>query len=513
MTRILNSKFFRVLLNTTVYKSAAVAALMLSPAAPFCFIAPALSVVLLLWGAVILLCDLFGERKFSKAPYSILLLGFIVSYCVTIALFLENDIVSTFNVFFWAIIQFFLLYAFWDSKSVKSLFDELYKINITLTIVALVASVVSLCLIFFRITVFMPDPEGLNRAWIFGVVGERSSGIFNNAIPFASCTYIGFVAALWNLVTIIFKESAKHKKAWITFYSIAIFINYVCMQTTFTRSFVYTAYVAVGCAAFASLFIILKDKKNLVIRIGAGILAAAILIGAMYGVFAFSKVAIPAIANMSKGKFIIFSKEIESLTEEEIKAEFDLSEEVTMDRTQYGQGLLGPRGDMWMVMFDVLPNSPIFGFTSGNRGSTSLEYDTSGYAEKGFPGIGIPTYHNAYIDIVVSAGLLGFAIFLVFILFNIVSTLLVLFGKKTNMGSRDSILYSLLAATSATHIFLVSVFLNHLLFTNISTALYFWVCLGTLARANELIRDKESGKLKVELLTNKLFSLKHKKED
>ena len=511
MTKILNSKICHLLLNTTVYKSAAVAALMLSPAAPFCFVAPYISIVLLLWGAFILLNDLFGERRFAKAPYSMVLLGFIVSYCITLVFFLENDIVSTFNVFFWAIIQFFLLYAFWDSKDVKDIFDELYKINITLTIIAFIASVASLILIFFRITVFMPDPEGLNRAWIFGVVGERSSGIFNNAIPFASCTYIGFIAALYNLVTIIFKKQINRKKAKIIFYAVSLFVNYVCMQTTFTRSFVYTAYVAVGCAAFASLFLILKDKKNLIIRIGAGVLSAAVLVGVMYGVFAVSKVVIPAVANMSDAKFIILNDEVEEMTEQQIKDEFDLSENVTMDRTHYGQGLLGPRGDMWKIMFDVIPHSPVFGFTSGNRVSTSLEYDTTGYTSKS--DLGIPTYHNGYIDIIVSAGFLGFAIFVLFLVLNIGSTILTLFGKKTALGNRDSILYSLLAAISATHVFMVSMFLNHILFTNISTSLYFWVTLGALAKANEIIRNKEASKLKVEFLSNKLFSLKSKKED
>lgn len=513
MTRILNSKIYQLFLNKTVYKSATVAALMVSPAAPFCFIAPALSVILLAWGAFILLNDLFSERKFAKAPYSIFLLGFIVSYCITLVLFLENDIVSTFNVFFWAIIEFFILYAFFDSKDIKGIFDEIYKINVTLAIVAFVASLVSLLLIFFRITVFMPDPEGLNRAWIFGVVGERSSGIFNNAIPFASCTYIGFVAALWNMVATIFKNGAKHKKSKIIFYSVAVFTSYVCMQTTFTRSFVYTAYVMVGCAAFASLFLILRDKKKLVVRIGSGILAAAVLVGVMYGTFLVSKQAIPAIANLSDGTFIILNDEMEGMTEEEIKSEFDLSDEVTMDRTQYGQGFLGPRADIWRVMLDVIPHSPIFGFTSGNRGSTSLEYDTSGYVEKGFPNIGIPTYHNAYIDVIVSAGFLGFAIILVFLALNIFTTVKVLFSKKISFTKPCAIHYSLLASICAGHVFIVCLFLGQLLFANISTCLYFWLLLGALAKVNEILNEKENSKLKIEFLTNKLFSLKPKKED
>ncbi len=512
MSKICDNKIYRFFSNTTIYKTVAVCTLMLSPAAPLCFIAPALSVVLLSWGAFILLNDFFGQRKFAKAPYSIILLGFILSYCITMVFFIENDIVSTFNVFFWAIIQFFLLYAFVDAKDVKGIFDELYKINKMLTIVAFVASVVSLLLIFFRITVFMDDPEGLNRAWIFGVVGERNSGIFNNAIPFASCTFIGFIAALWNLVTKLFKADAKNKKRDVIFYSVSLLVNYVCMQTTFTRSFVYAAYVAIGAAAFASLFLILKDKKSLVIRILSGTAAAAVLVAVMYGVFFCSKLIIPEIANLSNSKFIILTDEIEGMTEEEIKAEFDLADEVTLSRTQYGQGFLGPRADIWKVAIDVMPHSPIFGFTSGNRGQTSLEYDSTGYVEKGFPGIGIPTYHNAYIDIAVSAGLLGLAIILIFLGFNIAKTVKALLSEKTELSRLDSIRYSLLAATAAVHVFIVCMFLGHLLFANVSTCLYFWVILGFLAKANEIIIGKSSDKLKISLITDKISFLRHKNE-
>lgn len=495
----------KFILNTALYKSVAVCALMLTPAAPFCFFAQYISIAMLVWGAAILVCDLLGERKFTKSAYSTVLLGFITAYCITLVLFLENDIISTLNVFFWMIIEFFLLYAFADAKDLKGIFNELYKINVPITIVATVCSVLSLALILGRITVFMPDPEGLNKAWIFGVVGERSSGVFNNAIPFSSCTYIGFMAALWNLLTVVFKKDCKRRVLRITLYSAAVLINYISLQTTFTRSFVYSAYVAVGCAAFASLFLILKDKKNILVRIGSGILAAALLIGVMYGTFIISKQAIPAIANLSEGTFIVLNDDMQGMTEEEIKDEFDLSDEVTMDRTQYGQGFLGPRADYWKVILDVFPHSPVFGFTSGNRGSSSLEYDTTGYVEKAHPNTGIPTYHNAYIDIIASAGFLGLGIILFFIGLNVLSTLKVLFGKKTALCNRCAIHYSLLAALCAVHVVLVCMFLGHLLFSNISTCLYFWICLGALAKANELIRGKENKTFKLSTITEKFM--------
>lgn len=77
----------RVVFNTMVYKSCCIAAFMLVPSIFFCFFPQIVSAIFLLWGAVILLRDLFEHRSFMKSPGSIILCFFVLSYVITLIVF------------------------------------------------------------------------------------------------------------------------------------------------------------------------------------------------------------------------------------------------------------------------------------------------------------------------------------------------------------------------------------------------------------------------------------------
>lgn len=491
MKQIGQSKPYQFFLNTTIYKAVTVCALMLSPSVIFCFFPQVISIVLLLWGAFILLNDLFGDRHFMKAPFSVILLAFVLGYCVTLVLYAENDLVSTFNVFFWMILEFFLLYAFFDEKDLPGVFREMRRINTAASITATVASLFSIIVLFLRITVVMNDPEGLNQAWMFGVIGERNAGIFNNAIPFASCAFIGVVASAWNGISVVGKRGIEHRKGKITWYAIAFLLNYICLLSTLTRSFVYGAYFTFGAAAFASAYLYFKNRKNLLLRWVLGIASAVVAVGVIAGLNLFTKTVVPLIANAGEPNIIIISDDdtFNGMSKEELASSWGLGKEIDMERTEVGDNFLGPRKYVWLVSADVVPHSPVFGFTSGNREAVSLRYAINENAEymRNHWSTGIPTFHNAYIDIVVSAGFLGLFFMLVFLGANIVKTLLAIFAKRTSVIGLNAVLYSLIAALCATHVFCVCLFLGELVFTNISTCLYFWVSLGALARCNQII--------------------------
>ena len=434
------------------------------------------------------------------------MLGFIVSYCITIIFFLKNDIISTFNVFFWMIIEFFILYAFFDRDSIKSIFEDVRKINVPVSVIALISAVIGIVSILLRITVAMDDPEGLNRMWAFGMYGERNSGHFNNPIPFASCLYIGIIASLWNFVSNLFDKEKKHSKLSYVFYAATFVLSYFAMQTTFTRSFVYAAYVAFGAAGFIAGYYFFKDNPKLIIRILAALLCLVIVVGGAYLLAKVEKVLIPYIANLSDPRVFLLGETVEGKGKDEIITSLGIQAAVPSDRTQFGASFLGPRENIWRVALDVIPHSPVLGFTSGNREATSLMYDTTGYCEQSFK-TGIPTYHNSYIDIAVSAGLLGLAIMLLFLAFNVFKSFKVIFSKNTRLDKHQSVFYGLLVGGCAAHIGMTSMFLGTLVFNNISCCLYFWVLLGALSACNELL-DRENKKLKISLITDKIFKRK-----
>ena len=107
----MKTKLISFLFNTTLYKAVCVCVFILVPSIVFCFFPQVISAVLLLWGAVILLHDLFSKKNFSKSIGSIILFLFVLGYTGTLIFYVKEDVLSTFNVFFWAIVQFFLLFA------------------------------------------------------------------------------------------------------------------------------------------------------------------------------------------------------------------------------------------------------------------------------------------------------------------------------------------------------------------------------------------------------------------
>lgn len=504
MNSLTQTKFGRIFFNTTIYKAVTVIALMLSPMFPFCFFPQPISVVLLTWGALILLRDLFTERHFMKAPYSIFLFGFVVTYCITLVFFLKDDLLSTFNVFFWMILEFFLLYAFTDTKDFGGILEEIRKINVPISVVSTVVAVLGIASILLRITVAMDDPEGLDRLWAFGIFGERNSGPYHNPIPLSSCLYIGTIASAWNLLCQFFEVGVKKSKKAKGYYIVSLILCYICQQTTFTRSYVFGTYFTLCIAAFITAFFLLKNKKKIWVRLVAGVGAVAVTAGVLLGSYAVLKLVIPAIANTHEARVYFVGETVDNKSEEELIKSLGLKTDVTMERKQFGESYVGPRENIWRVALDVIPHSPFLGFTSGNRPATSLEYDTTGYCEVGFPE-GIPTYHNAYLDIAVSAGLIGVAWMLVFLGVLIVRSLINLFSDKTDLNGKTGTHYGLLVGAAATHVFFVSNCFGVLVFNNICTCLYFWILLGFLARANEILSGKENKSLKISTWFDRFF--------
>jgi hypothetical protein len=247
------------------------------------------------------------------------------------------------------------------------------------------------------------------------------------------------------------------------------------------------------------------NKTRWFLSLGAGLLAAVLAAGFAFGLHSATKFVVTKIANNNEPKIYIIqdkglSEEEAKEKEEDLIKNWNLNDDITLER-DFASNVFGTRASLWKVSVDVIKHSPVLGFTSGNRAPTSLQYDTTGYLETKFTG-GIETYHNAYVDIAVSAGLLGLAVIAVFIILNIIKSFGVLFSKN---NIEDPLHYGLTAAYCATHVGFISIFFGVIVFSNISSCLYFWLLFGALARMNELASGRED-KLKICLLFEKLFS-------
>lgn len=534
------------LFNSTMYKTICVCVFMLVPSIVFSFLSQAVSAVLLLWGALFLLRDL-KNRSFLKQTGSILLVLFCIGYVITLLLYAENDLVSTLHVFCWTIIEFFLLFTVSceNKPSPGSLLKEMYQINIAISIVGLLSGIASLIIFLCRIAVVMPDPEGLNAYWFMGVINGRNSGIFNNAIPCANAMFVAFVAAFFNLL-----HSKKKTIAAYVLYILTIIVCYAVILTTLTRTYVYGVYLFIAVAIFWIAYRYVKEHKTISFKSVALVLltvavSTALFIGATD---TMKDGMVKLVENVPAKQIILLESDInpepttptdttepsteatepsteateptmESTSptlsreelEQQISDQLGLSAGITLDRNELDRlpSFLYPRDQLWKVALEVIPHSPIFGFTSGNRVSTSLQYNTGEYLKTEWVD-GIPTYHNAYFDIAVSAGLLGLGLILAFLGIQIFRTLRTLFSKDIQIANkRDKGSLGILVAYLATHVLLSSMFFGVLCFTNISVSLYFWIVMGYVSRINDIC-DDGCPKLFVDSIVKKVLSWRKK---
>lgn len=516
--------------NYTLYKTACVCVFMLIPSFFLCFFPQIVSIVMLAWGAVMLLRDLVHNRNFARQTGSILLTLFCVGYAVTLVLYAENDLVSTLHVFCWMILEFFLLFALEHGKirTTEDALSELYVINRGISIVALVSGIISLVIFFMKVCVIMPDPEGLNAFWSMGVVNGRNTGVFNNAIPCANAMFVGIAASLFN---ICHPKSRGWRKVY---YAVVAFVAVLCMLTTVTRTYTYGAYFLFFVASFVGGYqFILRKYGASFVKIAAVFLFSICVCATFILTTNVAKsVAVSSISGIEMKPVILNEEgfdnhnnsdseddaetiiEDEEALREEIAAQFGLSGEITLDREELDRlpSFLFPRDELWKVAIEVIPNSPVFGFTSGNRSSTSLEYGTSEYFIENWT-TGIPTYHNAYFDIAVSAGLLGLILMLLFIAVHVVRVLKLIFTKVITVEKVSSLFcIGVLMAYLACHVFVTSMFFGVLCFSNVSVCLYFWVLLGFASKIYDIETEKR-GTLSLQKVIDKLMRNKVAKKE
>lgn len=496
--------------NTTIYKMVCICAMILTPSVVLWTIPQLVSILLLLWGAIILARDLFTERNLSKQTGSLLLILFCLGYIITLALYAENDLISTLNVYFWAIVEFFLLFAIERRKNhtVDTLAQELYNINIGVCVVTLLSGIASLVIFLTKTSVIMPDPEGLNNFWSLGIINGRNSGIFNNAIPCGNAMFVGCAAALYNFVM-----SKKARPAGKIFYGLTFLVALLTMMTTLTRTFVYGVYVFVFVASFYGAYQQWMKKGKALKTLLLAVVMALAVTGACAGIAEAGKwTMVKAIEDVPMNNVILNLEGFQNpnatepdpedpdatkppLSEEEqdelkdyLNHMFGLNGAVDLEREELDRlpNFLYPRDEIWKVALQVIPHSPVFGFTSGNRESTSVAYGTTQYRIDRWP-TGIPTYHNAYFDIAVSAGLLGLGLILIFLALQIIRTLRVLFAKRLTVSQgQNRWAIGIAVGYLATHVLISCMFLGVLCFNNVSVCVYFWVILGYVSGINDL---------------------------
>lgn len=403
--------------------------------------------LILVWGGIIILHDLFTKRIMFKSKLYCPLFIFMIIYVFTIVFNRDLNFFSNIRVFMLTGLQFFVVFIFDMDEDKKVTYKNIISFNNIIIIMSLIGTSISLL-------IYLVDIGFMYNNSVVGSIGGMLSGIYigpNTAGPLAAISIV---------VTIINYE-LKNNKRFTKIDCLNFVLQIIFLYMTNSRGALYSF------MAFGVVFVIfyIQGIKNKIF--GSFIivlidLARDLVNKLMYKlqqifthIIAFSKTFGNYINNQAKSPALGESEIISSGMMEKVISE----------------GFLNGRAQLWNCGAKIIKDNPLFGVGSRNVADVALTYDPI----EQLPGIVGGGMHNIILQVVVSNGILGLLDLIIFIVsvFTVYFKYLWTTKAKTNKSRIVLLVGSLL----------VMLLVNNMVEANILysasfMAIIFWTYLG-----------------------------------
>ncbi len=433
--------------------------------------------VMLFWGALLCLYDLFTKRVFLKAQGMLWLLLFLISFTVSVALNIKTA--PNLNVATWGytVITLLLLYPNHIGQDKQRVLREISVINYIFIAMTTVLSTVSFAMYVISYVRLVSYGD---QTYVIGWGNNRLFGLYWNTG--FMITAIG-LALLVIQVVIIKSQHKKIKPLLKVFFIYTAILNFVCMCLENAKG----AYISL--AAFVAVFAFylvgrflakrgLSAVKNTLLAGVAALLAAVALFGAIYAVRPVLAY-VPGLYRLMESNEQILEKEIEK-------------QEIERDIPE-NYGALTGRPKIWKFGLEQFLQKPIFG------------YGPNSHREYHVVDTGLRHFHNFIIQSLVSVGIVGSVFIFIYLLKTFIKGLVLLLKQRYQNSPYIFVAWAFFAL-------LVMFFVNSMaevtiLFMMRFSSVIFWIYLGYF---QILLDDKLEGKDDAFFarLCNKLFCRK-----
>ncbi len=458
---IKNYSFFDKVFSGTVFKILYLSLALLSFNA-FAYYQPWMKYLVwavTLFGAANCLYRLVNYKRFIKTPYLILGCLFIGSYLLTVIINIKYGITESVQGLIWMIFQVFLLYCCDIEKPLAALKNEFKRVGLVFVAYITSACVVSLVMLLKNFgEMFVLDKETLiPRGFVWG----RLWGVFSDPNYGSASVCISGMLCLFFLHT----ATKRHQKAAAV---LSLIISFLYIVFSDSR----TGFVALLCSLFVWLYVRFSVKNKLsekkagrsllfrrVTALTISIFISAGTIGAIYATKEVYNLAISIqqANSPSEGPNM------------QIKRYSTVEESDPSNR----------RIEIWGSGLEIFKTSPVAGVGFRNILAAAADKTPDTYIINNTY-TDFDAFHNMWMDVLVSQGILGFLLFFTFTVLCALSAfhlLLLLLAKK----SADSIWFGTLLAVVVTSL-VSSLFVSDTLYVNSPNAVMFWVVLGYLMR-------------------------------
>lgn len=395
----------------------------------------------------------------SKSFFLVLL--FLISYVVSLALTISYGYLEPTKTFIWLALHLFLLFVTDDRKSMSEYKRKITPIFCFYTFVMFVSSTASIVLMFLK---YSNIRYFGNIRIISGFTWGRLWGVYTDP------NYASVMAIICVLISLYFTKTAT-KLFFRVFNIINIVVQFMYICFSDSRTGLVTLFVAV----FVYTLLLGLKREGRICKWGKTLLS--VLLALLVGVFSvFSVSALKTGYNL----YISSIAQQDSNNNVDSESNVDDNPELSVGREQDIKGdISNRRFDLWKSGLETVITRPLFGISFNNLVPYVMEHLPNTYLVNNDHGV-FNNYHNAWINILVGQGFIGFAIFLLLgVVLGIKSIKRIAKRHSKEDGAMYIVCFSIVIASLVS-----SLFLQELVYTLSPNTYMFWLLLGVLVSKN-----------------------------
>lgn len=421
--------------------------------------------VCFIWGAFLVLWDFLTKRRMFRSIYWVLPLLMIVGFGVTILLNIRYSFYMGVKHMVYLGISLLLLYGQDRTRSFESTKKLLYRLNGMIIGVVFVASLISIFMFIFQISFEFPSGEIILRQ---GFLENRLFGVYTSPNTGALFVVISLAAMLINS---LLKNNGKLKPHW--FYIVNIVVQTIYFSLTLSNGGFLTYIAFLVLLIIAYIFPNWKQTKGTAKALFSTFLASVLLLGGTIGLMFAVRNGMSYIPPLVEKIWVAEDPENPDAADDEE------ANKIELERIESGDDTSNGRLVIWSGSLKALRQHPLFGYANMWLSEEDARpFDISSFTEEEtewlFKHVG--NLHNAYVQVAVYSGIVGFILFLIFgcLLVKKIGLALIRGKKNTMTYNVLAVLFSIVGAIAANG--LVEA---HLLYTRQDPyGAIFWIYLG-----------------------------------
>lgn len=360
--------------------------------------------IMFMWGCLLVIYDFFFRRQYKKSFCWQLLFLFLIFFVVSILINAQGNFYMGIKHLLYSAIVFFLMSSFLYDDTSENIKKYLFELNTIIIWISLIASIVSLIMFAFSISI---ETDYFGNTIRQGFIDHRLFGVYTSANTGASLSILSFIFMCIN-------SYIKHEKvfAWNKIYCLNAVVQIFYFALTLSRGGQLTACVALMIGMIIFLLPKFAEKGSLysalikIIVIYAGI---SFIGFAGFTVIQENAVYIPNLVGKIEQKDLL-----DDIAENEISEEKN-----EVKRIESGDDLSNGRYTIWSGGISLWEKSKIFGTVDARIDKEKMKsgkYDISnlGQSELWWLDRADGNLHNVYIQVLVNSGIVGAVVFLLY---------------------------------------------------------------------------------------------------